>query len=78
MILGKDVAVVNQMYAMREAQSALYPQLSLSGSYGYTLKKQRIYFDGMPGIGAMPGMEDGINGDTLQWTNHQWVLATCG
>lgn len=60
MILGKDVAVVNQMYAMREAQSALYPQLSLSGSYGYTLKKQRIYFDGMPGIGAMPGMEDGI------------------
>ncbi len=60
MVLGKDVALVNQMYAEREAQSALYPQLSLSGNYGYTLKKQRIYFDGMPGMGAMPGMEDGI------------------
>lgn len=59
-VLGKDVALVNQMYAEREAQSALYPQLSLSGNYGYTLKKQRIYFDGMPGMGAMPGMEDGI------------------
>ena len=47
-VLGKDVALVNQMYAEREAQSALYPQLSLSGNYGYTLKKQRIYFDGMP------------------------------
>lgn len=60
MVLGKDVAVVNQMYAEREAQSALYPQLSISGNYGYTLKKQRIYFDGMPGMGAMPGMENGI------------------
>lgn len=59
-VLGKDVEAVEKMYAERQAQSSLYPQVSLNGSYSYTLKKQRIYFDGMPGMGSMPGADEGI------------------
>ncbi len=59
-VMIQDVSFVKQQYAQRSDWATLYPSVDISGNYGYTLKKQRMYFDGFPGAEAMPGMEDGI------------------
>lgn len=59
-IMIQDVAFVKQQYMSKSQWAALFPSIDVSGTYGYTLKKQRMYLDGFPGAGAMPGVEDGI------------------
>lgn len=59
-ILIQDAEYIKQTYAEKGQLASLFPSLSLGGSYSYTLKKQKMYFDGFPGASAMPGMEDGI------------------
>lgn len=49
-----DLAVQKQKYAHREALAQLFPSITLSGTYSYTIKKQVMYLDGFPGASNMP------------------------
>lgn len=56
----QDAEYIKHEYTHRSQLAALFPSLSLAGSYSYTLKKQKMYFDGFPGAEMMPGMDEGI------------------
>lgn len=45
-VTTSDMEVTRATYNQRKGLSALLPNVNLSGSYGYTLKKQRVYFGG--------------------------------
>jgi len=50
-----DQEITRNEYAKKGSYSALFPQISLSGSYQRTIKKQVMYMDGMSGSGGMFG-----------------------
>ena len=49
-----DQEITKQRYARKGGFSSLFPQIDFSGAYQYSIEKQTIYMDGIP------GMEDGI------------------
>ncbi len=58
-LLGIDGA----KYDQKKNRGSLLPKVSLSGSYGYMLKKQKVYFGDMGGSGSPMGgffPDDGI------------------
>ena len=58
-LLGIDGA----KYDQKKNRGSLLPKVSLSGSYGYMLKKQKVYFGDMSGSGSPMGSffpDDGI------------------
>ena len=50
-----DQEITRNEYAKKGSYAALFPQISLSGSYQRTIKKQVMYMDGMSGSGGMFG-----------------------
>ena len=50
-----DQEITRSEYAQKGTYAALFPQISLSGSYQRTIKKQVMYMDGMSGSGGMFG-----------------------
>ena len=50
-----DQEITRTEYAKQGTYASLYPQISLSGSYQRTIKKQVMYMDGMSGSGGMFG-----------------------
>ena len=50
-LLGIDGA----KYDQKKNRGSLLPKVSLSGSYGYMLKKQKVYFGDMGGSGSPMG-----------------------
>ena len=57
-----DLAVRKQQYSLQSAYGQLFPSISFSTKYSYTIKKQVMYLDGFPGASQMPKemMEKGI------------------
>ena len=49
-----DQEITRNEYAKKGSYAALFPQVSLSGSYQRTIKKQVMYMDGMSGSGGRP------------------------
>ena len=50
-----DQEITRNEYAKQGTYASLFPQISLSGSYQRTIKKQVMYMDGMSGSGGMFG-----------------------
>jgi len=50
-----DKEITRSEYAKKGTYAALFPNISLSGSYQRTIKKQVMYMDGMSGSGGMFG-----------------------
>ncbi len=59
-----DQEITKQRYARKGGFSSLFPQIDFSGAYQYSIEKQTIYMDGIP------GMEDGIK----MGMNNTWSL----
>lgn len=57
-----DMEVQKQQYSLNTIYGKLFPSLSFSANYSYTIRKQVMYLDGFPGASQMPPemMEKGI------------------
>ncbi len=50
-----DWNIQKESYAYKENIGQLFPKIDASANYGYTIKKQVMYFDGIPGVARMFG-----------------------
>ncbi|MDR0428053.1 MAG: TolC family protein [Dysgonamonadaceae bacterium] len=65
-----DMEVQKKKYAKKSAQSALYPQIDLEGTYTRAIKKQVMYMDGAFDMGqSMKPLLDGIEDVLMEKTS---------